>query len=542
MRRLALALLFSPVFFGCPEDDLGKLDSQIKVEPLSIELGATAIGVLKKHEVTITNVGAVQLEVSAVALVEETGVPFSLDLSAVAAKETPMKLAPGEKVIVEIRHIPRDRVLDSGVLRISSDAADSPNIEVPISQTGSGAPEIRAVGDVEQADAEADTPAGVSSSVTSIPFGMVPLGQRRTQTLYLVNSGDGNIPLAIESIGIAEASSAEGLTIAADPDPMDSDLLLPALGAASRASPIRSAAVAVSWEPPASGAGLEAVLRIRSSDPATPVLDIPITGGSNTQNPPILRLTPPAGLTFQSLPVGQSAMLTFTAHNDGGSVLVISPLSILNDTNAAFGLAETPAEIQVQPSTATMFTVRYTPPNGAMHMAAVAIATNDPMRASVSYPLNGNGTMSCTPSVPDPNEGTNNDCATAINRGSFALDIDMQQSADWTDSMLYDTGDSDWNLAFLPVIAGCKLTGYDIDARVTLPAGEQAEVCILIGDCTNPFRQVCGMGSSGTLILPFGAGPMVCDQYMNNLPVYVQVRHTAGTLSCTNYSLNFSAR
>lgn len=542
MRRALLLFSLSISAFGCSDEEVSRVFPRIEVEPLSVELGATPIGVLKKHEVRIKSIGSIALTVSDVFLVQEDGVPYSLDLSAVAPEELPFSIAPSTDSIVELRHIPRDRILDSGLLRIISDDPNAAEVDVPINQTGSGAPEIRAVGDVEQADAEADTPAGVSSSITSIPFGVVPLGQRRTQTIFVVNSGDGNIPLQIDSIEIAEIVAAEGLTVTSDPDPMDSELSLPALGVASRASPIRSVAVTVAWEPPASGSGLEAVLRIRSSDPARPTLDIPITGGSNTQNPPILRLTPPAGLSFTSLPVGQSAMLTFTAHNDGGEVLILSPLSIANDSAGAFALVEPPAEVRVQPSTATMFTVRYTPPNGANHTASVAIASNDPMRSTVNYPLSGNATMSCTPAAPDPNDPVNDSCGTAIDRGSFALDIDMQQSIDWTDSMLFDTGDSDWNMARLPVIAGCDLSGYDIDARVILPPGEQAEVCVVVGDCANPVRQVCGMGSAGVLLLPIGVGPMACEQYMNNLPVYISVRHTGGTLTCSNYTLNFTAR
>lgn len=541
MRRLGLFFVF---FLGiaCSDEEIGKVGSAIKVEPANIELGDTPVGVLKKFEVTITNVGPVVLAVNSVGLVEETGVPFSLDLSAVAPNDAPFTLAPGATSVIEVRHIPRDRVLDSGVLRIRSDDPDNGTIEVPIDQTGAGAPEIWVVPDVEQADAEADTPGGISSSVQEIAFGQVPIGVRRSIVVFVVNGGDGNIPLEITDISIVDAVSAENLSIEAMPDPDAEAVLLPLLGVKSRASALRSLRLAVLWQPPASGAGLQATLRITSSDPATPALDLPITGGNNAIDPPILRLIPANGLTFPATPVGQNVLMMFTAQNDGGAALVIEPLAIAGDAAGAYRLDENPREVTVQPGLSYTFPVRYTPPNGAMHMGSVVITSNDPVNSVINYPLSGNATMMCTPSAPDPGEPMNDDCSTAIDRGSFALDINMQQSIDWTDSMLFAAGDSDWHQVNLSVVAGCDLTGYDLDANVMLPFGEQAEVCMEVGNCGAPFRSICGMGSSGIFLSPFTAGPEACNMFNNNLPVRVRVRHTGGDLTCTSYTLHFSAR
>lgn len=541
MRRLG-CLFVCFLGIACSDEEIGKVGSAIKVEPASIELGDTPVGVLKKFEVTITNVGPVVLAVNSVGLVEETGVPFSLDLSAVAPNDAPFTLAPGATSVIEVRHIPRDRVLDSGVLRIVSDDPDNGTIEVPIDQTGAGAPEILVVPDVDQADAEADTPGGISSSVQEIAFGQVPIGVRRSIVVFVVNAGDGNIPLEITDISITGAVSADNLTIEATPDPEDSSVLLPLLGVKSRASTVRSLRLSVNWQPPASGAGLQAVLRISSSDPVKPALDIPITGGNNTIDPPIIRLLPANGLTFPATPVGQSATMMFTAYNDGAATLIIEPPAIAGDPAGAYFLVETPAQITLEPGFSHNYSVRYTPPTGVMHMGSVVITSNDPANPVINYPLGGNSSMMCTPSLPDPGEPMNDDCMTAIDRGSFALDINTQQDVNWTDSMLFAAGDSDWHRTNLSVVAGCDLTGYDLDANVILPGGEQAEVCLEVGDCGTPFRRVCGMGSTGILLSPFTAGPEACNMFNNNLPVRVSVRHTAGDLTCTSYTLHFSAR
>src|SRR5205814_510697 len=147
---------------------------------------------------------------------------------------------------------------------------------------------------VDNADAEADTPGGIKTTIQSIDFGAVGLGIRTAKDLFAVNGGDGNIPLEITSIKIVETTmgGAQGLTVMSSPDPMSSPVLLPLLGSKSKTASTRSVRIEVSYTPSPGGSALAALLRIASNEPNKPNLDIPITGMPPGVGPPALRLTP----------------------------------------------------------------------------------------------------------------------------------------------------------------------------------------------------------------------------------------------------------
>jgi hypothetical protein len=145
--------------------------------------------------------------------------------------------------------------------------------------------------------------------------------------------------------------------------------------------------------------------------------------------------------------------------------------------------------------------------------------------------------MSCTPAQPDPNQHDDT-CTNAADRGALHLPMDMAQHAMWSDHMLYPAGDMDWTKVELPVDAGCSLVGYDVTATV-MTGGETAEVCVFFGSCASPTSMQCGTGSAHTILFP---GDDQCNASNNNLPLFIQVKHTGGTLSCMNYTLSVDAR
>ncbi|MCK6547034.1 choice-of-anchor D domain-containing protein [Myxococcota bacterium] len=534
---VALALL---VVAGCAEEQLGVVRPDIEVSPSAIELGATPIGVRATHEVTVTNGGAGALTIASIALVMEAGVPSSADLS-ISTVALPAKLGASQSLTFDVVHLPTDDVLDAAILRVTSDDPLEPEVDVPIGQTAEGMPRVAAVPDLPEADREADA-SGVTTTIDAITLGTVPLGASKTAELWIVNAGAGNLPLRVTDVSI-QGAATEGLRVTVDPDPSAGRVLLPRLGSASRAADPRSLHVTITYTPVTRGAVLDAGLRVSSNDASRRELELPITGDTTNADPPAMRLVPPAGLVFSGVAIGERREATLTVHNDGGSDLTLDPLVLGTNPGGAFELVEPPAPATITPGTSRVFTIAFTPAAAQVYTGVLELVANDPARANpIVYPLTGEvgeEPMTCTPTTPDPGEPANDACASATDRGAISLPTNMTQRRSWNDAMLHPASDGDWSHLTLTVQAGCFLVGYDLGATVTLPAGEQAEVCVQAGDCASPADMACGMGRARLLLFP---ADTLCESFANTLPIRVRVRHTGGEPMCLPYTVDFDAR
>jgi hypothetical protein len=123
----------------CGDPDCG---NDIDVTPLTLDFGEVATGGSRELSVTITNAGSCDLRVSAVELTPETTADFSIVDGGGAL------IRPGDDLAARVRFTPSSATAASGVLRISSDDADEPTVEVSLRGTGSGVPQI--AGDCNQ--------------------------------------------------------------------------------------------------------------------------------------------------------------------------------------------------------------------------------------------------------------------------------------------------------------------------------------------------------------------------------------------------------
>ncbi|MFO0728238.1 MAG: choice-of-anchor D domain-containing protein [Myxococcota bacterium] len=538
-RWIWAGLLLTPAALGCSDEAVSSVRAAIHVNPESIELGDTPIGLLKKHPVEIVSLGSAPLTVQSITLGPAVGsATISQDLALNVTDTLPLVVATSAMMSFEVQHIPRDAILDSGALHIKSDDPSQPEVIVPITQTGVGAPKIAAVPDVDAADVEAGTPGGVRTFLDSIHFGQVNVGLRKQEVAFVVNVGGGNLPLEVKAIHIVEPN-LPNLTVSATPDPASGSLLLPPLSAKGvRSGTVRSIEVDVSWRPSMAGESLAATLRIESNDPRTPALDIPITGSTDMVDPPLMRVVP-TDLDFGSVTTGMSSEKTFTVYNDGGSVLPLEPLTITG--TPAFQLVDAPMSFQISPGQSHTFSVRFAPSQAVASAGAVHVVAAGLNNVDVNLHGLGSTVMMCTPVHPDPGEPQNNSCASGIDRGMLALGLNQQEMATVSDASFDAAMDQDWNRWSLAVDAGCDLVGYALTARVTLPAGEQGEVCLSVGDCASPDRTRCAPAGSTATIYIFPADDL-CNTFNNLLPVNVEVHHTGGMLSCQPYSVSFTAR
>ena len=85
--------------------------------------------------VTVGNTGTAQLVVSGVELGEGTSTDFSLP------SPSPVIMFPrGESLLVDVAYRPSDALSDSGILRITSDDFDEPEVTVSLTSLVADAP------------------------------------------------------------------------------------------------------------------------------------------------------------------------------------------------------------------------------------------------------------------------------------------------------------------------------------------------------------------------------------------------------------------
>ena len=530
-------VISSVIFVGCGEEELSRLLPKISVDPESIELGETPVGVARRFTLTVENTGAGLLEVDNVFLLPPNpqGI-LSTDLSVSTSGTLPAEIDQAQTMEITLDHVPRDAELDAALIRITSNDGERAALDVPVDHRLTGAPEVAAVPNLEMADSEAGTPGGVQTTIQQVLFGFVAPGLRTVREIHVVNIGSGNAPLSIDRVAFVDATPSD-VVLTVEP-PIDERTHLPALGPDSRTATQRSIRVEIAWAPSGQGADLSAVLRIESNDAMTPVFDIPISGTTEQGAPPRIRLDPAAGLAFASVAVGMTDTITLRIHNDGASALEVQPLSFATNPDSVFAFTAATQMETIPSGGMRAYDVTFTPAAGQAYAGSIAIVSNDPTMGALSYPVNG-GRMMCAPGTPDPGEPANDTCATAIDRGNVLLASNMTSVASWSDAQIESEMDSDWSRLTLSVDAGCTLVGYDLGARATLPGGEAAEVCVYMGDCGAFQSMRCQPGSARIFLFP---GDAICGQFANQVPVYIEVRHTSGAPMCMPYTLNFDAR
>jgi hypothetical protein len=533
-----VALLLS-LALACADDGITRLQPKLAITPEAVELGDTGFGQLARRTVTLSNVGSGALVVSELALVGTGTAAPSGDLAlAPPMGAAPWILAPSAELAVGIDHLPRDLVLDRGALRVRSDDPDRPELLVPITQAPAGAPAIVAVPDVDAARVEARTPGGIAARVTSVRFGQVDLGLSARRTLFVVDGGRGNLALQVTAVRIRDANP--GLTVRVEPTP-------PALLAALAADGIRSGVerslrVDVEYAPPGPGPDVDTALEIASNDPASPILSIPVTANTERVDPPVLRVSP-TQLDFGSVAIGQLTSRTVVLENAGGSPLALDPLGIDSSTTT-FALEQAPSAVTLAAGQMRSFGVRFAPTVAGRQRAVLRVRPTTPGLAPVEVPLVGEratGPAPCTPATSDPTEPANDICANAVARGPITLQLNGTETRTWSGTM-ETTTDEDWSLHTIVVDAGCDFVGYQFTARVAWPAGETGEVCLHVGDCTNPERGPrCATGSGQASFFALSGGDL-CNASNNAVPVFVRVRSAAPRIACQPYTLTFTAR
>jgi hypothetical protein len=158
---------------------------------------------------------------------------------------------------------------------------------------------------------------------------------------------------------------------------------------------------------PLSAGSLDSILHVESSDRDAPVRDVAITGEALV---PPAAVTSAASIDFGMMHIfrtpGDAESRTLTLQNTGGSVLVVSAISLTAISSTDFSVQPTVVS-PIPPGGSVDLTIAYAPFVIGADSGTLQIATNDPVEPVISIPLTGEGIdptafvfKSSTPPIP----------------------------------------------------------------------------------------------------------------------------------------------
>ena len=172
---------------------------EMSVSPSAVDFGEVLVGAPNSVNVTITNTGGVDLELTGISIAppeNDFDIPL---LSSGLPPAFPVTIAPGNAVSFNVTYTPSELGVDEDKVKISTNDPLNPVVEVPLDGEGVApiSPEI-----------------GVSS--TSISFAAVFIGSGKSRLLTVTNQGTGD--LAISSLALTGTGRSQYILSGAPSD------------------------------------------------------------------------------------------------------------------------------------------------------------------------------------------------------------------------------------------------------------------------------------------------------------------------------------
>ncbi len=323
----------------------GVASGEIAASPASVAFGNVMIGNSQTVPVTVTNTGGVTVTISAAAA---TGTGFSF-----TGPGLPATLAAGQSTTFNAIFSPTSSGNKTGNLAITSDA-NNPTLNVPLSGAGV-------------------TQSQITPNPASLSFGNVVVGSSKTLTETLTNSGGSSLTIS------AASASGTGFTL--------SGLALPLTLTAGQ-----STTFSVQFAPTTAGA-VSGNVTITSNG-ANPILNIPVSGTGVT---PGTLSANPTSLSFGSVQVGNTASLSETLTNTGGTAVTISQANV---TGAGFSITGLTLPTTLNAAQSVTFTAKFAPTApGAVtgNLAILSDASNSTLNIGLSGTGTAQGQLSVSP-------------------------------------------------------------------------------------------------------------------------------------------------
>ena len=381
-ESLTLDLVFRPIALGAAAgtfrvrgDDpnaseavmsLGGMGIEVAAPQLTVEpaeglgFGDVEVGQSQSLMVMVGNTGTADLTLTGFNLTADSDIAFELG----ATPPVPVPLVPGAQVMVEVQYSPSDVSENSGTLRVTTDIADTPTVDVQLS--GSGIP--------------MPMPA-LTVTPEMLAFGQMEVGQSSILSVTLMNSGTAT--LEIDTVGVTS-------------NPPDEFVLLAPPQNLMSIEPGDSVTLDVQYQPtltvPATGA-----LQFSSNDPAMPDVMVPLSGqGMAVAVPQVV--VDPESVAFNPVTVGQSEILPLTVRNPGTAALQLLALTLDSSAPGVFTLVDSPTfPIVIAPAGERVLNLAFQPTAPGTATAAIELQTNVATMPIVMVSLTGTGLEATMP-------------------------------------------------------------------------------------------------------------------------------------------------
>jgi hypothetical protein len=320
---------------------------RIAVSPSSLAFGNVTVGTVSAAQaVTVSNTGTATLT-GTIALGAGTSAEFGFTPAGFSIP------AGAPAVTVTVNYAPTAVGSDTGALLVTSNDTTSPTVSVGMTGAGVAVP----------------TPA-ISLVPNSLSFGPVTIGLSSTLTTQLRNTG--TAPLDVTGIARCAGTSLAFTWSASTPFTVQ---------------PGQLAMLSVTYAPTAVGPD-SGCLAILSNDPASPSIDLGVSGTGAIAPTPAIAVNPTA-LDFGTVTVGTSSSKTFTVSNTGDATLTGS-IALVGGTSLEYTVS--PATFSIAAGAAPVgVTVTYAPVDTTTDTGSVEVNSNDPARPIVSVSLIGTG-------------------------------------------------------------------------------------------------------------------------------------------------------
>jgi outer membrane protein assembly factor BamB len=430
-------------------------DSTPSAAPNPLDFGDVPLGQTKALPLTLTNTGALELDISSATIVQSNDAgPAQFNFAPMTKLTAPFgaSLQPGDSATVSVQCQPNQAGAQTGTLVIKSNSDAIPSLNVVLQCTG--------------------IDVAISVQPASLNFGNVQDGTQSTLSVTLTNTGSSpSSPILVSPVAGTQASEFSWS------------------GTPSALSPGQSFSLQVTFSPLQQG---PASAFIPFSYCATCSLQtIPLSGvGVDGQ-----LVYSPNPITFSNVPAGNMVSSpSVTLSNVGTAAVSIKPFAMQSGATLPFSLVGYPAvPITLQPGADFQFTVSYTASAAGNDMDAVN-ATWVPLDST------GAAVMGISPRIaadPVTGNGTLNPCTLQIMPGSLAfgnvtVGTPVQKSVTLTNS-----GDQTCNVTAIGLAAGTDPAFTLVNpgtTGLTIASGQNATIAVS-----------CDVTTSGTPLLHKGA-------------------------------------
>ncbi len=371
----------------------GATSPDIDVAPVSKSYGSVLVGGSSSQNFTVSNTGGSDLSVTSTSIVGDG------DFTITSGGGS-FTLSAGSNRTVTVRFSPGFAGAKSATFRISSNDPDENPVDVALSGTGVGQPEI----DV---------------SPSSRNYGSVAVGSSSSHTFVVSNTGSAD--LSVTSTSIVG----------------DGDFSITSGGGSFTLTPGSTRNVIARFAPGSAGSK-SATLRLANNDSDEDPKDMSLSG-SGTVTPDID--IDPTSRNFGDVTIGSSSDQVFIVSNTGTGSLSVSSVSLSGTNSDQFSIQSGGGSYSLDPGSIGNIIIRFSPATTGSKSASLDIASNDPDENPLQTSLSGSGTA-----VPVPDIAANSSSLEFENVGvgssqTETVQLSNEGTADLTISTIALAGD-----------------------------------------------------------------------------------------------------